>query len=380
MEEQRKNEEEQFDIIWLFHYLYAKRKFIGCFIGATLLLCIIIWAIKPKIYTATASILPIEEDAGVLSNLGNLGSLASLAGVNLSAAAKSSTIITSDLYPKVAESVPFLSDMIDIPLPWEDKDNQMMSLYEYTIADTIKSIGQTIFDYTIGLPGTIARSLQQPPIVIASNDSENLPYTQIDMKRMEVMKKMKEMISVEEDPEYKTIEISVNASSPEQASILAAAVIEKIQDTATEHKTRRAKAILSFTEERYKEANEDYESIYKRFSAYKDRHRDMVQERVGSEYQRLSDQYDLARSILNTLSSQLEQSRLAVMQNTPVFSIVDPVVMPQKKSSPKLTLHVAAGIILGTILSIGWLLLQLGYWQVFDEEKFKTIKEKIEEK
>ena len=375
--EQQINKEEQFDIVWLLKYIYSKRKFIFTFIGGMLLLCIIIYMVRPKKYVATASILPVEEDESLLSGMGSLSSLASMAGVNLSNFSKSTTIITAELYPKVAESVPFLSYMIDVPLPWKEPTDTTMTFWEHTNADTIPTIGKTIFNYTIGLPHTISQSLQEKS-VIAPTDDAKLPYMQIDIKRMMVMETMKNMIKVENDPQYKIIEISVEAGSPEQASILVSALIEKLQETVTEHKTRRANAILKFTEDRYEEANADYEEIYKRFSHYKDQHRDMIEERIGSEYQRLSDQYDLSRSILNTLASQLEQSRLAVMQNTPVFSVVDPVVLPQKKDSPKLLLHIVSGILLGTVLSIGWLLLQLGYWQVFDEEKFRAIKEKIQ--
>ncbi len=378
MEEQKNNTEEQFDIIWLLKYLYSKWTFIAKVTAGIVLLCIIVWASKPKIYTATASILPIEEEQGLLSGLsGNLGSLASLAGVNLSATSKSATIITSDLYPKVAESVPFLSYMIDVKLPWKEPKDTIMSFYEHRIADTIPTFGGLIFKYTLGLPGTIMKSVTDKPQV--QHSDKTLPYVTLDKERENAIAQMQKMITVEEDPQYKTIEISVDAESPEQAAILATNVIEQIQNTATEHKTRRAKSILSFTEERYKEASAEYEDIYRRFSQYKDRHRDMVQERVGAEYQRLSDQYDLARSILNTLSSQLEQSRLAVMQNTPVFSVVEPVVMPHKKSSPKLSLHLISGISLGLLASISWLLIQLGWWQIFDEEKFRKVKARVEE-
>ena len=158
--EQQINQEEQLDIVWLFKYIYTKLKFICTCVGVMLLLCIIIWAVKPKKYIATASILPISEDQGMLSSLsGNMGALASLAGVNLSGSSKSSTIITADLYPKVVESVPFLSYMIDVPLPWTEPTDTVMTFWEHAYADTIPTLGQTIFNYTLGLPRTIAKAL-----------------------------------------------------------------------------------------------------------------------------------------------------------------------------------------------------------------------------
>lgn len=363
MEQKNNNMQGQFDVVWLLKYLLDRRKFIVKFMLATTILSIMFFLCKPTVYTAKASILPVEEEQGLLSGIsGGVGTLASMAGVNFGGKISSSTIITSDLYPKIAESIPFLNAMIEVKLPWEGVDT-LMSYYEYECADTVLTIGKFVKKYTIGLPKTIIKAIKGEDDIIDEN-KKDVKYLCIKKKRMDVLKAMGKKIIVEADPIYGTIEISVFASTPEQASVLATEALTLIQNTATEHKTRRAKDILKFAEERYEEAMDDYESIYRSFSLYKDTHRNMVEERMGSEYQKLSDKYDLSRSILNTISSQVEQARLEVMQNTPVFTVIDPVVLPHEKYSPKLSLHIIGGLLLGFIGAVVLLLLQIAWKQV----------------
>lgn len=367
---------EQFDIVWLLKYIFSKRKFIGVVVACTTILSIIICLCRPNVYTAKAAILPVAEDQSILSGLGgNVGALASIAGFNLAGRANSNAIITSELYPKIAESVPFLSAMIDVKVPWEGVDT-LVSYYEYACADTIMTVGEIIKKYTVGLPGTIKEAISsEKKDTDLNNENNELNYLEINKKRMKVLESMKDMISVEEDPIYGTIDISVEAKTPEQASILTVHALDMIQKTATEHKTRRAKEILKFAEDRYEEATADYEAIFMKYSKYRDTHRNMVEERIGSEYQKLSDKYELSRSILNTISSQVEQARLDIMQNTPVFTVIDPIVLPRKKSGPKMSLHIMSGLLLGIIGALGWLLIQIAWWQVFDEEKYIEIKQ-----
>lgn len=370
--EEKTISDEQIDIIWVLKYILAKRKFIAIVVCATTLLTIIVCLCKPNVYTAKASILPVSENHNMS---GNMGALASMAGFNIGAQSSSSAIITSDLYPKVAESIPFLSSMVDVKVPWPGVDS-LMSYYEYSLIDTIPTVGDLIKKYTIYLPTTIMSTVNgTTPSVMKKNIEENLPYLSIESKRMAAMNKMRQMVSVADEPIYGTIEVSVNAPSPEQASILTTKALEMIQSTATEHKTRRAKEILKFAEERYEDAMKEYEDIHKKFSIYKDTHRNMVTERMGSEYQKLSDKYDLTRSILNTISSQVEQSRFELMQNTPVFTVIDPVVLPSGKSGPKMFTHILVGIVLGLVGALGWLLMQIAWWQAFDEEKVSKLRE-----
>ena len=54
--------------------------------------------------------------------------------------------------------------------------------------------------------------------------------------------------------------------------------------------------------------------------------------------------------------TQLEQVKLQVAKDTPVFSFLKPVVVPTEKSAPKRSLIVIYWLFLGLVGSIGYLL------------------------
>ena len=368
MEEEVKKENVQYDIVWLLKYLFAKKWFIAKVVGVATVLCIVMCLCKSKVFTATASLLPVEESSSIG---GNLSSLASMAGIDLGSAS-SSTIITPDLYPKVAQSTPFLLKVMNVKVPWIEPDTTM-SMYEHALADTVPSFGKTLKKYTIGLPGTILKAINPPPVMDSKGSAQDQGYVVLDKTQRALLMSLQNSVLVDINDVYGTIEISVNGESAIQASMLTKAVIDLLQETVTEHKTRRAKQVYDFIEGRYNESLKEYEAVREAFFAYKDRHRNMIEERVDAEYQRLSDQYQLSYSILKTLSGQMEQSKLEIMEDTPVFSVVEPVVVPEKKSSPKMSLHIIAGVLLGGIGAVGWLLMQLAWWQMFDTKKMKAL-------
>lgn len=369
MQNNSENIEEQFDIVWLLKYLYAQRLFIAKVVGISTVLCMIICLCKPNKYTATASIIPVGSNTGV--DLGGLNSLASLAGVNMGKSKAGVDIVTPDLYPKVAQSTPFLREIMNVQVPWTNPDT-IMSFYEYARWDSLPSFSDYVKMYTIGLPSTISSWFKSKSIVDAAVDVE-LPYVVYNRQERKAMGELLRIIKVDEDPIYSTVEVSVEAENPTQASILASSVVDLLQQEVIDHKTRRAKYMLDFIQERYNESTLEYENVRQLFFNYKDSHRNMIDERVNVEYQRLSDQYDLSYSILKSISSQLEQAKLAFMENTPVFSVVQPVVLPSSKSGPKMPIHIVVGLFLGFMISVGFLLGQIAWWQLFDEERVKLL-------
>lgn len=377
MSEEQKKQEEQFDIVWLLLYLWSKRKFIMICVGVVTLIAIVKYVSTDAKYKASASILPVVDE-GMASKLGNMGGLAAMAGIDLSQSSNGN-IITADLYPKVASSTPFLMELMNEKVKWNEPDT-VMSLYEHVVQRT-PSFGDYLLAYTIGLPRTIKSWFSDEDSLIIDNSGEEPMYVVLDKYQRKALSEMSEMIVVEENPIYRTIELSCYAESPEQAATLASKAVELLQKIITEYKTKRARLSLNFIEERYSETMSDYEKIREQFYAYKDSHRDMISERVDIVYQKLSDEYNISYSLLQTLSSQMEQAKMTLMENTPVFSVVEPVVMPKEKDSPSAKWHLVLGFFLGGFFGVGWLFMQLAWWQLFNEKKVKALIEeyKVEE-
>ncbi len=371
----------EFDIVWLISYLWAKRKRIYYIIGGCLALSIIIYIVKPKVYTATAAILPVydSEDGG----LGNLKGLASMAGINLGGSSSGGTVITPDLYSEVVTSTPALIEIMEkVPLTWSSPVDTVMTLYDHAVYDSVPSVGALILKYTIQLPFTIKQAIsgEEPTVVFVEPTTDD--FTQVprplvmDKKRIKCAEWLRNRINVAPDEETNLVRISVEGESAEQSAELATAVMQQIQTTITEYATSSAKKTLNFLQKRYDETMDEFTQARQEFFNYRDRHRDYVEERSSIERQQLEDKYNLCYSLLQSLQSEVEKSRMKLLAETPVFSIVEPVVQPDKKSSPKLLLHLIGGFMIGFIISVGGYLLILGYKQVFQPAQFKEIHDK----
>lgn len=370
-------DEEEIDIVWLIRYVWSKRKIIIYTTVPMFLICMVVFLCKPKQYNSTASILPISGGSSIS---GGMSMLASMAGVNLKK--PSQNVITPDLYPAVARTTPFMRKLMSVPLKWKDNDT-IMSTYEY--AERLKpSVLDYIKAYTIGLPATIANAIN-PPInpaidaALAAEDKE-LNYLVLSSTERKAIGLLSKMVSVEEDAKIDAINVSATCEVPEQAAVLASSALDILQEIITEYKTKSSSQTLGFLEERYESTRQDYEKVREQFFSYKDSHRNMIDERVDVRYQELSDQYQISYQILKNLAGQIEEAKLEVMEETPVFSVLQPAVMPSDKSGPKFMIHAIAGIMLGLIFSIGWFIVQIGYFQVFDEKKYKAIKAQYETK
>lgn len=380
-------QDEEIDIVWVIRYILAKRKLILYAVGIALVVFTLLFFTKPKQYNSTASILPVSSKSSVSSNM---GMLASMTGMSMGTGVQSENVITPDLYPAVAASTPFMRKLINVPLKWKDKDT-IMNAYEYA-----KQMEPTAMDYvkayTIGLPTTLANMIS-PPVtpdidaILASNDiahensdassKESSFIVQDTYERMAISTLMG-MLLVEEDRSINAINVSATCEVPEQAAVLASSALDILQEIVTEYKTKRSSLALKFIEERYQLVNEDYEEIRKKYYAYKDSHRNMIDERVDVEYQQLSDQYELSYGLLKTIANQMEEAKLNVMEETPVFTVLQPAILPASHCAPNIMKYLLAGIALGLVLSVGWLFANIVYLQVFNEKKYKALKAQYE--
>ena len=67
---------------------------------------------------------------------------------------------------------------------------------------------------------------------------------------------------------------------------------------------------------------------------------------------------NIASSVVEQLATQLEQAKLQVNKDTPVFTVIEPVSVPFERSAPKRSLIVVIWTFLGVVLSTGYILVK----------------------
>jgi uncharacterized protein involved in exopolysaccharide biosynthesis len=75
-----------------------------------------------------------------------------------------------------------------------------------------------------------------------------------------------------------------------------------------------------------------------------------------SELQKLESEYQLQQSILMSLASEFNNNKIKLNKDTPIFTVIDEVSVPNKRSEPKRSLIVIIYMFIGLVLSTGYLL------------------------
>ncbi len=89
-----------------------------------------------------------------------------------------------------------------------------------------------------------------------------------------------------------------------------------------------------------------------------------------TEEERLTSQYNLIYAVYSDLAKQLEQAKIQVKQDTPVFTIIEPVSVPTKKSKPNRPMILIIWLFLGGVIGTGW---------VFGKDFIEPMKKKWKE-
>lgn len=325
---------------------------------------VIIAILSPKEYTATTTMVP--QTSSSASKLGGLSSLAAMAGFNLDNAT-SGDVLSPTVYPEIVSSVPFQMDLMNTPFTFSDI-NHPVSLYEYYAEISKPGVLSLISKYTIGLPGVILSAFKNDSEVKGSADAKG-PIA-LTKKQEKVRKMISEQVTLNLDAKQGFI--TLQAAFPE--AFLSAQVADQarelLQKYITRFKIEKASDKLSFIEQRYQEKKKEFEKAQTRLAYFSDQNKNVTSAVARTEESRLQGDYTIAMNVYNELAKQLEQAKIQVKEETPVFSILEPAAVPREKSKPKRPLIVFICLFLGGIVGMG---------MIFGKEYLKDIKTKWNE-
>ena len=87
-------------------------------------------------------------------------------------------------------------------------------------------------------------------------------------------------------------------------------------------------------------------------SEYRDKNRYLNLNTAKIEEQRIQADFLLTQNLFNELSKQLEQAKIKVAEESPVFKTLEPARVPLQKSGPKRTAIMAGFLVLGVIIGL----------------------------
>ncbi|WP_439185249.1 Wzz/FepE/Etk N-terminal domain-containing protein [Carboxylicivirga taeanensis] len=341
--------DDEIDLVALAKTIWNGRKTIYYSVAVCVFIGLLVaFLSKPK-YEAYATLLPSEEK-DMMGKLGGLGALAGMAGVDIgSMMGGPASGIPAEIYPSVVESYPFKKELVHQKFHFE-AFQEPVSIYEYALLDTVESTGDKVLKYTIKLPWTIKKAIQ------GEKEAATIPdYGVLHLSKEELfaLSFVQDLILIEVDKKTGLINVSAEAGEPVFVAQFVQKAIDLLQNYVIDYKTKQARQNLEFIQERYFEKEKEYLSAREAFFQYKDKHRNMVSERINIEYEQLKDEYEITGSIYKSLSTQLEQAKIKIKEETPVFTVIEPAKVPVDKSWPKKSIILVVSVFLGGFIGLG---------------------------
>lgn len=339
--------EDEIDLLDLAKTLWNGRKTVLKWIVIFLVAGLLIALLSPKEYTSTTSIVPQTSQTG--DKLGGLSSLAAMAGFNLDTD-MGDNVLNPLVYPQIVGSTPFQLELMNSKFDFSESA-QPISIFDYYTTLKKNSTGALVKKYTVGLPALILSSLKgEPKMPKASGENGPLALTK---DQEDVRKFIEQKVTLNIDNKQGFLTISAAFSEPLVAAEMAETAQNLLQKYIIQYKIKKATDQLNFIEQRYKEKKEEFEKAQEKLAIFRDQNKNVTSAVARTQEDRLQSEYSIAMNVYSEITKQLEQAKIKVKEETPVFSVLEPATVPNEKSKPKRLLIIIIWTLLGAIIGTG---------------------------
>ena len=323
----QQEQEQEIDFLELAQKVWAERKLVikAC-VGAAVIGMVVAFSI-PKEYATSMKLAP--ETTGKTPG-GGMGALAAMAGINLGSSSGQDAL-SPDLYPDIVSSTPFLTGLFDVNVTTQD-GSVKTSLYEYMKEHQRKPWWGSVLSAPFKALGW-GMSLFRETEKDAPAGSKVDPF-KLTPKQAGIVNALSSRISVSVEKKTGVTTLSVQMQDPVISAALTDTVMHRLQDYITDYRTNKARHDLAFTEKLYKEAKENYYTAQQRYARHVDGNLDVILQSYRSEQERLQNEMTLAYGVYNQLAQQLQMAKAKVQEITPVYTVVQPAVVPLRPIKP----------------------------------------------
>ena len=342
--------EDEIDLIELLKKVYKEKKLIFKYSIIAAVVGVVFALFQPNQYTSSTTFIP-QLSSDVKTGSSKLSGLASLAGINLGGMEGSSEFPPT-LYPQVVESVPFKLDLLKSNVK---VNNTELTLREYFLKDKNSfNFFRTVKKYTIGLPSLILGLFKADENYV-SDSSSIYSLTEEDH---ELFEKLSKVFSLSINDKAGFISMSFTDQDKNVSAQVAQTAETLLQEKIIEFKVKSSKELLDFTSNQYNEKKIAFEKLQDERAVFVDNNINISSSLFQNKLSRIESELGIAQNVVQQLASQVEQAKLQVNKDTPVFTTIKPVTVPFKKSAPKRSVIVVIFIFLGLIISSGYVLIK----------------------
>lgn len=300
-------------------------------------------------FISSGKILP-EVQSKSASGLGQFAGLASLAGVDIgSMSGGGADAVRPDLYPDLLKATPFFLELSKVKVKTKDSKEYIFNDFydKYVLDNKIKD--------------------EDKKLKFATSKD----YLAVNYQTEKNLKDLRKRITASYDKKTGVITIDVKMPDPVVAAEITSFSMKYLTEYIITYRTEKAKNDLQFLADRLNSAKGKYYSNQEKKAQYSDQFQlgtiklqsaDIQRERIESEYKLTSNMY-------NGLLQKYEEAKMRLQQETPVLKVLEPPVVPNRKSEPKKSVIVIIFSVIGIIIGVGLALIRKGNYKLIIESQ-----------
>ena len=361
MENQLK--EDEIDLIALIKSLWISKKFIIKLTATFAALGVVVALLSPIEYTASSTFIPQSSQAGSSSNLSGV---ASLVGISLGGNISGNEIPPS-LYPQIIQSTTYKRDVLELPLKISSEKPSVL-LKDYMLQKNSSSdfLG-TVKKYTIMLPFTILSAIKGEEK--NSNYNSSSYAMSVSSEEEGLFENLTGILKLSVNSKERFVTLSASMEDPLVSAIIAKGAQEILQKNIINYKIKSASEQLEFNQKLLDLKKIEFDSLQNKLALFRDSNLNIVDSRFQNKLSGLESEFNIVSAVYQEVSKQLEQSKLQVSRDTPVFSVIKKVTIPNQRSAPKRSLTVVIYSFIGFILGCGFVLAKTPFLKIIKEIK-----------
>lgn len=258
------------------------------------------------------------------------------------------------LYNLILTNKPFLLELVKTRINFANSKDT--TLFEYFWQDPKEDM---VTDFLASLKSESTKTkrlflekyLSKPDNEVDSiSFTKNINISNITNEEKRIIALVSSRIKIEQTGNL--ITLSVKIPDQQLSAQVTKTVLSQLIKYTTQIKVGKQIDNVRFLERRVAEAEQKYTSSQLNLASFQDNNQDLIYESLKSRTEKLKNDFTLYSTVYNQLISQLEQARIQLKKDMPIFTVVEPIYLPEApvQTNEKVFYYTRIGAILSLIL------------------------------
>ena len=231
------------------------------------------------------------------------------------------------MYTEIVNSQVFLSDLLLEEILPKENSNNKVKLYDlFTFDKSIIAPNNNFKDLKLASLNNIDNDISPEEIF----KSKLPPIIRLSPTQKNAIEELRSKIKIE--IQGRNLILKTEMNDPYQSAVLCRLVLVKLVNFIGDFKTYKQKQNLLIIGDRFKEAELRYKEAQMRLANYKDKSAGIIFQSAQTTEQLLNNDLSISFNIYNQFATQFEQAKVDLKKETPYFSIIEPINIPDEST------------------------------------------------